>query len=66
MSEWWYDLKQNRAVSDDERGPAKDLLGPYPSKEAAENWRQTHEGREAVWNQDDEDGDEEGDDSQPA
>ena len=58
--QWWFDLKQGRAVRDDERGPAKDVLGPYPSREAAEHWREAHEGREAAWLEDDErwDGDE--------
>ena len=60
MAEWYFDLKRGVAVPGDERGPAKDLLGPYPSRAAAENWRATHDDREAAW-----DG-EEGDDEPPA
>jgi hypothetical protein len=56
MPEWYFDLKQSKAVTAEERGPAKDLLGPYPSREAAEKWRQTHEDREAAWDPDAEDG----------
>jgi len=52
--QWWFDLAQGRAVRDDERGPADHLLGPYPSQEAAERWREAHEGREAGWKQQDE------------
>ncbi len=29
--------------------PERDLLGPYPSAEAARNWRQQHEAREDRW-----------------
>jgi hypothetical protein len=65
MTEWYFDLKTGRAVSDDERGPAKDLLGPYPSKEAAENWRATHDAREDAWG-DEADADEEGEADPPA
>jgi hypothetical protein len=49
IERWWYDLKQRRAVRDDERGPAKDVLGPYPTQAAAEGWRESHEGREEEW-----------------
>jgi len=51
---WWFDLKQGRVVSDEERGADRDVLGPYPSREAAERWRDAHEGREEAWEEDDE------------
>ena len=51
---WWWDLEQGRAVTDAERGPDRDVLGPYPSREAAEAWRQSHEGREDAWEDEDE------------
>lgn len=51
--QWWWDLVGGRAVSDEERGPDMDLLGPYPTKEAAENWRVTHELREEAWKEED-------------
>lgn len=59
--QWWFDVKQGRAVADDERGPDRDLLGPYPSKEAAEDWRSTHTAREEAA-----DDAEEGDDDRSA
>jgi len=60
---WWWDLRQGRAVIDDERGPDKDVLGPYPTKEAAEHWRDSHEQREDEWKAQDEtwEGDDEDD-----
>lgn len=51
---WWFDLQRGQAVRDDERGPAKDMLGPYPSKAAAENWRVTRDEREGAWREEDE------------
>lgn len=51
---WWFDLKAGRAVRDDDRGPATDLLGPYPTQAAAENWKQAHDSREDEWERDDE------------
>ena len=51
---WWWDLRLGRAVTDDERGADKDVLGPYPTREAAEAWRDAHEGREDAWEDEDE------------
>jgi hypothetical protein len=55
MTQYWYDTRLAKVVDDDERGSSTDLLGPYPTREAAENWRATHEAREAAWKDDDED-----------
>jgi hypothetical protein len=52
--QWWWDLAQGRAVRDDERGPDRDVLGPYPSRAAAEAWRESHEAREEAWEDEDE------------
>jgi hypothetical protein len=54
VEQWWWDLAQGRAVRDDERGPDRDVLGPYPSRQAAEDWRQSHESREDAWDEEDE------------
>ncbi len=51
---WWWDLKAGAAVRDDERGPASHMLGPYPSKEAAEAWQQSRDAREDAWKEADE------------
>jgi hypothetical protein len=45
---WWWCLRHNEA----EQGPGcagKDRLGPYPTKEAAENWRQDFDRRNEDW-----------------
>ena len=64
--QWWFDLKLGQAVRDDERGPAQHLLGPYPTRAAAENWRSTHEQREEAWTRDDDDDVEGSGSDQPA
>ena len=62
---WWWDFRLGRAVTDEERGPDKDVLGPYPSKAAAEAWREGHQHREEEWKAEDErwEGDEDGDET---
>ncbi len=35
-NEWWYDLKTKSAVQDSRAGKAADRLGPYASREEAE------------------------------
>jgi hypothetical protein len=52
-TEWYWDLSNKVAVPASERGPAMRVLGPYPSKAAAENWRDTVEQRNEVWDADD-------------
>jgi len=52
---WYYDLRRQRAVRAAERGPGDDLLGPYPSKGEAENWKAKVEQRNEGWDADDED-----------
>jgi hypothetical protein len=52
-SEWYWDLSNKVAVPARERGPAMRVLGPYPSKTAAENWRDTVDQRNEVWDADD-------------
>ena len=46
--EWYWDLSNKVAVPARERGPSMRVLGPYPSKAAAENWRTIVEERNAV------------------
>ena len=38
--QWYFDRRRGVAVPASERGHADDMLGPYPSKAAAENWRE--------------------------
>ncbi len=37
--EWYFDLRKGVAVPASERGPADHVLGPYPTKGEAENWK---------------------------
>ena len=56
-TEWYWDLQRGIAVPADERGNADHMLGPYPTKVAAENWKQTSEDRNEAWEADDEEWD---------
>lgn len=47
---WGWDLKRQRPVLWDERGPSDTVLGPYPSRSAAEHWRERIEDRNTDWN----------------
>lgn len=64
---WWWSLTENRAVTGDERGRDDEVLGPYPSREAAERWRETVEARNEAWSDADKawEGDDEDDASAP-
>ena len=52
-TEWYWDLERQLAVPADERGPGDQMLGPYPTKGEAENWRSTVESRNDAWDEDD-------------
>jgi hypothetical protein len=52
--EWYWDLKRGIAVPASERGPSDQMLGPYPTKSAAEAWRSTVEARNRAWDAADE------------
>ncbi len=53
-TEWYWDLEQGIAVPAAERGPGDHMLGPYPTKGEAENWKATSEARNDQWDDDDE------------
>ena len=53
-NEWYFDLNRGVAVPGEQRGHADHMLGPYPSKSAAENWKNTVETRNDTWDADDE------------
>ncbi len=64
-TEWYWDLEQGRAVPADERGHPDHLLGPYPTKGEAENWKATNEARNDAWDDADAEWDSWGDDDEP-
>lgn len=49
--EWYWDLGRGIAVTADERGPGDQTLGPYPSRPAAEHWRDKVESRNESWDE---------------
>lgn len=53
MAEWWWCLEHQRA-EDAPDVPAARRLGPYPSREAAVDWKQRSEAREDRWDTADE------------
>jgi hypothetical protein len=52
--EWYWSLAEQRAVHRTEKGPADQVLGPYPSKDAAEHWRERVDQRNEAWDDQDE------------
>jgi hypothetical protein len=48
---WYWDLQRKVAVPASERGPADQLLGPYPSRAEAENWKAKTEQRNEGWDE---------------
>jgi hypothetical protein len=51
--QWFWCLDHGAAVTADDPCPPKRKLGPYPSRTAAENWKQTVEARNEKWDAED-------------
>ncbi|MFC7220033.1 hypothetical protein ACFQLX_17955 [Streptomyces polyrhachis] len=51
--EGWYYCIEHRAVEQGPQCPARDRLGPYPTREAAEHAIQIAEARNEKWDSDD-------------
>ena len=67
MAERWYWCQRHeRAEPRKQACRALDRLGPYPSREAAENWRETAETRNETWDDQDRAWDEAGEDHRKA
>ncbi len=49
---WWFCLKHH-TVEHGPGCPGKDRLGPYPTREAAENWQETVKRRNEEYDDDD-------------
>lgn len=52
--QWYWCQEHERAESAGEACGQDRRLGPYDSKEAAENWRTRHQAREERWEEQDE------------
>lgn len=51
---WGWDLTKGQVIRWADRGPADDVLGPYATREAAEDWRSRVEERNEDWETDEE------------
>lgn len=49
--QWYWSLTEKRAVRAEERGPADEVLGPYPTEEDAINWKEKADSRNEAWEQ---------------
>lgn len=49
--QWYWDLNRKVAVHASERGSFDHVLGPYPSRLDAENWKQHVEERNDDWDE---------------
>ena len=47
--EWYWCLEHNAAERADGACPPDRRLGPYPSREAAEHWKEKVEARNEAW-----------------
>lgn len=52
-SQWYWCLTHN-TVEQGEVCRAANRMGPYPTKEAARNWKTSHEDRQETWEEEDE------------
>ena len=46
---WYWCLKHSRTEESEGTCPPEDRMGPYESREAAENWKDTVESRNDEW-----------------
>ncbi len=53
-TEWYWCITHSRPETAEDRDDPFTSLGPYPSEEAARNWKATVETRNEAWAEDDE------------
>ena len=61
-TEWYWDLARGVAVPAGDRGPSDDMLGPYPTRAEAENWKAKVDERNEAWEDADDDWEQSGTD----
>jgi hypothetical protein len=54
VNEWYWCQQHNAAEPADRACPPDRRLGPYPSREAAEHWKDTVDARNEKWDAEDE------------
>lgn len=52
--EWYWCLTHQQAETAEQRDDPDNALGPYPSAEAARDWKRLNEERAEAWKEDDE------------
>ncbi len=52
QGDWYYCFKHKRVETRDSGCPPSDCIGPYPSREDAENWRERVVARNRAWDED--------------
>ena len=50
---WYFCLEHNRVEQEGGACRLDHAMGPYPTKEAAANWKATSEARNEAWDEDD-------------
>lgn len=50
---YWFNIVSRSVETDDNRGPDADVMGPYPTREAAEQALQTAHERTEEWDDED-------------
>jgi hypothetical protein len=51
--QFWFNVRTGKVETELDRGPARDLLGPYPTRQAAERALQTARERTEAWDAED-------------
>lgn len=64
--QWFWCQTHERAEPEGRACPMDERLGPYDSREAAENWKVRHQAREERWEEQDEEWEQWGEDAQDA
>lgn len=64
--EWYWCQRHQQAEPAAQACRALDRLGPYPTRQAAENWRETAEARNETWEEQDRAWEEGDDPDEPA
>jgi hypothetical protein len=53
-TQWYWCLTHGRTEAHEERDDPDNALGPYPTEDAARNWKQLNEERSEAWKAQDE------------
>ena len=54
---WWWCLDHETAEPESSSCPPDRRLGPYPSRDAAEHWKERVDARNEAWDAEEDDGD---------